>query len=164
MARTSSTRAKSVREIREALRRYAAATARLDQITAGTVGLTLSTCEANFVNLLRLHGPLTPGELGRLAAFTSSGTTTGVIDRLEKAGYVTRVRSTTDRRKIIVHLREDPFATDEKSRTHRLTRSLADHPDDTLTLLADLLTALTAAETEAADRPAAQRPGNGDSA
>lgn len=150
MASTTTTRAEHVREIREALRRYAAAAARIDQRTADTVGLTLSTCESNFINLLRLHGPLTPGQLGRLANFTSSGTTTGVIDRLEKAGYVARVRSTTDRRKIFVHLLDDRFTADDDARATRLAAALAECPDDRLAAVAGLLAELTAAEAAAA--------------
>lgn len=46
--------------------------------------------------------PLTPGELGQ-ALSLSSGATTAVIDRLERAGHVRRDRDPSDRRK--VHLR-----------------------------------------------------------
>ena len=46
--------------------------------------------------------PLTPGRLGE-ALGLSSGATTAVIDRLEKAGHLTRTRESADRR--VVHLR-----------------------------------------------------------
>lgn len=49
------------------------------------------------------HGvPLTPGRLGE-ALCLSSGATTAVIDRLERAGHLRRTRESADRR--IVHLR-----------------------------------------------------------
>ena len=49
------------------------------------------------------HGePLTPGRLGD-AIGLSSGATTALIDRLEKAGHLRRTRESTDRR--VVHLR-----------------------------------------------------------
>ncbi|WP_051027207.1 MarR family winged helix-turn-helix transcriptional regulator [Nocardia higoensis] len=153
MTSTSTARSESVRAIESAMRRYAAASARIDQITAGAVGLTLSTCEANFVNLLRLHGPLTPGQLGKLANFTSSGTTTGVIDRLESAGYVVRERSTTDRRKVIVTLKEDRLAADDEARARRLSHVLAEYTDDQIGTIADFLTRLTGAEVSAASPP-----------
>lgn len=46
--------------------------------------------------------PLTPGRLGA-AVGLSSGATTAVIDRLERAGHLRRTREGTDRR--VVHLR-----------------------------------------------------------
>lgn len=50
----------------------------------------------------RRGAPLTPGRLGE-ALGLSSGATTAVIDRLERAGHLRRVRESADRR--IVHLR-----------------------------------------------------------
>jgi DNA-binding MarR family transcriptional regulator len=43
---------------------------------------------------------------GRIAALTglSTGAVTGVIDRLEKAGFVRRVRDRQDRRKVLVEI------------------------------------------------------------
>jgi DNA-binding MarR family transcriptional regulator len=45
----------------------------------------------------------TPGDLARLTGLTT-GAITGVIDRLERDGYVRRVRDACDRRKIFVEL------------------------------------------------------------
>ena len=52
----------------------------------------------------RRGDPLTPGRLGE-ALELSSGATTAVIDRLERAGHVKRVRDSADRR--VVHLLHD---------------------------------------------------------
>ncbi len=52
----------------------------------------------------RRSDPLTPGRLGE-ALELSSGATTAVIDRLERAGHVKRVRDSADRR--VVHLLHD---------------------------------------------------------
>ncbi|MFW5829221.1 MAG: MarR family winged helix-turn-helix transcriptional regulator, partial [Planctomycetota bacterium] len=52
--------------------------------------------------LLELDG-LTVSELSN-AIFLSPSTVVGVLDRLEKQGLVTRVRSTTDRRKVLIHV------------------------------------------------------------
>lgn len=48
-------------------------------------------------------GPRTSTELARLTGLTTASTT-GLIDRLEAAGFVTRVRDAEDRRKVLVHL------------------------------------------------------------
>jgi DNA-binding MarR family transcriptional regulator len=45
---------------------------------------------------------LTPGELGDRLGM-SSGATTAVVDRLERAGHVLRVRDERDRRRIALH-------------------------------------------------------------
>jgi DNA-binding MarR family transcriptional regulator len=71
---------------------------------AQRVGLGAS--DAQFMHLLQLNGPLTPGRLAELSGLTT-GTVTGVLDRLEDAGFVRRERDATDRRKVIVTLDEE---------------------------------------------------------
>lgn len=51
--------------------------------------------------LLLLHGPTPAGRLAELAGLTT-GAVTGVIDRLERGGFVRRDIDPTDRRKVIV--------------------------------------------------------------
>jgi DNA-binding MarR family transcriptional regulator len=46
---------------------------------------------------------LTVSELS-LAIFLSASTVVGILDRLERQGLVTRVRSTKDRRKVLIHV------------------------------------------------------------
>ena len=51
--------------------------------------------------LLLLHGPAPAGRLAELTGLTT-GAVTGVIDRLEKGGFVRRELDPADRRKVIV--------------------------------------------------------------
>lgn len=51
----------------------------------------------------RAEGPLTAGRIAQLTGL-STGAVTGVIDRLERAGFVRRVRDTQDRRKVLVEI------------------------------------------------------------
>ena len=51
--------------------------------------------------LLLLHGPAPAGRVAELTGLTT-GAVTGVIDRLEKAGFVHRELDPADRRKVIV--------------------------------------------------------------
>ncbi|MBB2934966.1 DNA-binding MarR family transcriptional regulator [Amycolatopsis bartoniae] len=51
----------------------------------------------------RADGPLTAGRIAQLTGL-STGAVTGVIDRLERAGFVRRVRDTQDRRKVLVEI------------------------------------------------------------
>jgi DNA-binding MarR family transcriptional regulator len=52
---------------------------------------------------MRAEGPLTAGRIAELSGL-STGAVTGVIDRLERAGYVRRVRDPHDRRKVLVQV------------------------------------------------------------
>jgi len=52
---------------------------------------------------LREHGPLTPSELARHVDL-SQGTVTGIIDRLVGRQYISRRRSSKDRRRVTVSL------------------------------------------------------------
>ena len=63
--------------------------------------LGLGGTDVRFLALLDIHGPLTPGRLSTLTGLTT-GSVTGVIDRLERAGYVGRERDAADRRKVRV--------------------------------------------------------------
>lgn len=65
--------------------------------------LGLGASDGQFLHLLQLHGPLTPGQLAELSGLTT-GTVTGVLDRLEGAGFVRRERDSSDRRKVLVEL------------------------------------------------------------
>jgi DNA-binding MarR family transcriptional regulator len=68
---------------------------------AANSSLGLGASDSQFLTLLRTRGPMTPGQLADAAGLTS-GTVTGVIDRLEKANLVRRERITGDRRKVLV--------------------------------------------------------------
>ncbi|WP_437276430.1 MarR family transcriptional regulator [Sorangium sp. So ce375] len=46
-------------------------------------------------------GPVTPGDLVQLTGLTSGGVT-GVLDRLEAAGFVRRVKHPSDRRQLVI--------------------------------------------------------------
>jgi DNA-binding MarR family transcriptional regulator len=61
--------------------------------------------------LLQLHGPATPGWLAEMTGL-STGAVTGLVDRLERAGYVTRAQDPQDRRRVIVSPDLERFARD----------------------------------------------------
>ena len=86
-------------EIGSAVLRFIAGVVLHNVTVAQRVGLGGS--DLQFLTLLDIHGPLTPGRLAALTGL-STGTVTGVIDRLEKGGYVRRDRDAADRRKVLV--------------------------------------------------------------
>ena len=68
---------------------------------AANARLGLGASDSQFLTLLRTRGPMTPGQLGDATGLTS-GTVTGVINRLEKADLVGRESVSGDRRKVLV--------------------------------------------------------------
>jgi DNA-binding MarR family transcriptional regulator len=93
---------------------------------------------------LMQDGPLSPGRLSELSGL-KSGSVTGVIDRLERAGYVHRERGEEDRRKVRVVLNaerlqsgESPYAGQAAS----LRRVLETFEGDELDVIARFLARL----------------------
>jgi DNA-binding MarR family transcriptional regulator len=65
--------------------------------------LGLSAVERKCIDVLRRLGPVTAGTIAEHTGLTT-GAVTGLMDRLEKAGYVRRERDRHDRRKVVVQL------------------------------------------------------------
>jgi DNA-binding MarR family transcriptional regulator len=63
--------------------------------------LGLSAVEHKALGLITRSGPLTAGALAKQTGLTP-GAITGLVDRLEHAGYVRRTPDRTDRRRILV--------------------------------------------------------------
>ena len=61
----------------------------------------LSATEHKAADILRRFGPMTAGELAEKTALTT-GAVTGLVDRLEKAGFVRREHDNRDRRRVII--------------------------------------------------------------
>jgi DNA-binding MarR family transcriptional regulator len=76
-----------------------AATIMFHQAVADRLGL--NPTDHKCADLLILKGAMTAGELANLTGLTT-GAITGVIDRLEKAGFVRREDDPNDRRRVIV--------------------------------------------------------------
>jgi len=93
--------------IQTAMIRFIANVVLYNHVVAQRVGLGAS--DGQFMTLLDVHGPLTPGDLARHTGMTT-GTVTGVLDRLERAGLVARTRDTADRRRVVVTPRQDVIA------------------------------------------------------
>jgi len=86
-----------------ALRTASAQGLLISQAVADTVGL--NTTDLECLDLIQLRGRVTAGELAKHTGLTT-GAITGLIDRLERAGYVARENDPKDRRR--VHVRVKP--------------------------------------------------------
>jgi MarR family transcriptional regulator, organic hydroperoxide resistance regulator len=65
--------------------------------------LEVNPTDLQFINFLELYGPLTPGKLAEFSRLTTGGVTV-VLNRLEKAGVITRQPNPDDRRSSLVHV------------------------------------------------------------
>ena len=74
--------------------------------TAAADQIGLNATDLNCLNILSFSGHMTAGELARATGLTTASIT-GVIDRLEEAGYVSRERDPHDRRRVVVTLSLD---------------------------------------------------------
>lgn len=98
----------SRRDLRQALtaqvRGWQADQELFDATVADAAGM--SRTDWRCLDLLGTRGPLTAGQLAEAMRLTS-GAVTGLIDRLEAAGLVRRVRDGGDRRRVIVELSDE---------------------------------------------------------
>lgn len=114
-----------------------------NHVVAGRLGLGAS--DSQFLTLLDVHGPLSPGRLAELSGL-STGTVTGVIDRLERGGLVHRVRDAADRRKVLVSPSPEAGATlgpHYREHGEHLARVLETRSPEELRVLATFLDDLT---------------------
>jgi DNA-binding MarR family transcriptional regulator len=115
--------------------------------------LELRDVDLGCLELLSRHGPLSPGAMARLAGLHPA-TMTGIVDRLERAGWVARDRDPSDRRAVLIRPLRDRNA--ELFRLYAgMNRSMdelcATYSEDELDLLAGFLRRTTEAGRAATD-------------
>ena len=88
-------------EIRTALRDVSAQLSLLTRRISGH--LDLKDTDLQCLDLIDAQGPLSPSTLARLAGLHPA-TMTGVIDRLERGGWITRERDPADRRGVLLRV------------------------------------------------------------
>ncbi|WP_406268408.1 MarR family transcriptional regulator [Streptomyces sp. NBC_00191] len=105
------------------------------------------------LNILQLEGAMTPGELGARTGLTT-GPTTRLIDRLERAGYVRRAPDPDDRRKVIVEPVGRPAALDDVMAPARqkIGEILGGYSPEQLDVLFDYFARAAEAYREAAEQ------------
>jgi DNA-binding MarR family transcriptional regulator len=92
-------RAALMQELESAMRRSSGQGVIFGQAVAERAGISSSDLEC--LDFLNLEGRVTAGRLAELTGLTT-GAITGVVDRLERAGYVRRERDESDRRKVFI--------------------------------------------------------------
>lgn len=153
------------REIVSALRAVGLDSQRVSDVFAHRNGLNSTDLRAMvmIMEAESAHQPLSAGQLSRRLG-TTSGATTAVIDRLEKAGHIRRNRGHSDRRKVTLHF--EPQARDVAAGFFgplgMLTDRIMDrHSDEELEVIRGFLLSIHEAYEEHLALLSAPQPGEG---
>jgi DNA-binding MarR family transcriptional regulator len=139
-------------EVREAFRLNGQAGDAMDQAAAEFLGIHRT--DTRLLDVLQMKGRMSAGELAR-AGQLSPGAVTAALDRLERAGYVRRVRDEKDRRRVLVEVTDrlekltwelyGPLATSGDAMLRDLT-------EEHLTIMRDVMREAARLQMEQADR------------
>jgi DNA-binding MarR family transcriptional regulator len=133
----------------ETMREASALSVLFSQAVADRVRLNPTDLES--LDILIRSGPITAGRLAELTGLTT-GAVTGLVDRLERRGYVVREPNPADRRSVLVRPLETPIARDiapaydaMRSAFEQLTSG---YSDSEIRLVLDFMTRATAMTRE----------------
>ncbi len=119
-----------------ALRKTGALMQLMGQAAADRIGINAT--DLNCLNILSFRGQMTAGELARETGLTTASIT-GVVDRLEEAGYVRRERDLRDRRRVVIQIVLEKALGDVgtvfRPLMHDWQRMAARYSDDDLQLI-----------------------------
>lgn len=135
-------REEAIQGINEKLREMSTETIMFHQAVADVLGLHIT--DHKCLDLIHRFGAMPAGRLAELTGLTT-GAVTGIIDRLEEAGYVRRVDDPKDRRRTIVEptrnrkleKKIEAIFMPLHERMHKL---LSSYSDRELSFLLDVLT------------------------
>jgi len=159
-----------IRPLARALLRASDADRRLRVAAAERLAVSASDFDALLV--IDASGPLTAGRIADAMALTT-GAVTGLIDRLERAGWVQRTRHEADRRQVMIELADARRAELDAHRGERervVLEAAGDADDATLAAITRVLDAIAdrvaagLSERAQADDPARAADGEGDRA
>ena len=110
----------------------------LGQAAADRIGINAT--DLNCLNILSFSGQMTAGQLAKVTGLTTASIT-GVIDRLEEAGYVRRERDSSDRRRVVIRLVLEHAISDVASVFRPMVRAWQEmaerYSDDELRLIVE---------------------------
>ena len=104
----------------------------------------LSGAEFECAGLIHEHGPFTAGELAKRCHITTGGMT-GMIDRLEKRGFVKREADAKDRRRVLVSAVDNKEARQKVTKLYEplqvsFNELIATYSDEELEFILDFMT------------------------
>ena len=115
--------------------------------------LDLKDVDLDCLDIVDVYGPLSPSALARRAGLHPA-TMTGVLDRLERGGWIARERDASDRRAVVVRILSDRYA--ELMRFYSpmnrsMNKILAKYSDSELEAIADFMSRTVDAGRSATD-------------
>jgi DNA-binding MarR family transcriptional regulator len=137
-------REETIQTIVDRFREMSTETIMFHQAVADELGLYIT--DHKCMDIIHRFGAMPAGRLGGMTGLTT-GAITGMIDRLEKAGYVRRANDPKDRRKTIV----EPIRNKNLERKieiiftplhERMHKFLSSYSDSELSFLLDAMTEL----------------------
>src|SRR3954452_21567435 len=142
-------RQKAAAEIRDYLRELRIQLSLLNYRVGSQLGLR--DVDLDCLDILDAYGPLSPSELGRRAGLHPA-TMTGILDRLERGGWIARERDPNDRRAVLVRATRDRYAELVRlygGMNRSMNKLLADYSDSELEVIADFMRRTVEAGREA---------------
>ena len=132
----------SIEAINNKFREISTETIMFHQAVADMLGLYIT--DHKCLDLIYRFGAMPAGRIAELTGLTT-GAVTGIIDRLEKAGYVRRANDPNDRRRTIVEPTrnkrlERKFELIFNPLRDRMHKLMSSYSDSQLTFLFDVLT------------------------
>jgi DNA-binding MarR family transcriptional regulator len=103
--------------------------------------LEVKDVDLDCLELVNRHGPLSPSTLARRAGLHPA-TMTGILDRLERGGWIARERDTVDRRAVVIRALRDragEVVALYAGMNASMDRICAEYGDEELQLVADFL-------------------------
>jgi DNA-binding MarR family transcriptional regulator len=143
-----------VQNIVDKFREMSTDTLMFHQVVADELGLYIS--DHKCMDIIHRFGAMPAGKLGEMTGLTT-GAITGMVDRLEKAGYLRRTNDPKDRRKTIV----EPIRNKKLERKiemifiplhERIHKVLSSYSNSELTFLLDVMSELVKQTREESNR------------
>jgi DNA-binding MarR family transcriptional regulator len=143
-----------VQNIVDKFREMSTDTLMFHQVVADELGLYIS--DHKCMDIIHRFGAMPAGKLGEMTGLTT-GAITGMVDRLEKAGYLRRTNDPKDRRKTIV----EPIRNKKLERKiemifiplhERIHKVLSSYSNSDLTFLLDVMSELVKQTREESNR------------
>jgi DNA-binding MarR family transcriptional regulator len=121
--------------------------------------LELKDVDLDCLDILDAYGPLSPTALVRRAGLHPA-TMTGILDRLERGGWISRERDPSDRRAVVVQVTRERYAQLMRlyaGMNRSMNKLLAGYSDGELDTIADFLGRTVGAGRDATDGLAGER-------
>jgi DNA-binding MarR family transcriptional regulator len=132
-------RQRSTAQIRESLRELRIQLSLLNYRVGSQ--MDLKDVDLDCLDILDVYGPLSPSALARRAGLHPA-TMTGVLDRLERGGWIARERDAADRRAVVIKILRDRHAELMRSYSgmnRSMNKLLAKYSDGELEAIADFM-------------------------